>query len=69
MNFILLEHEVPREFLKVAARLEVEPDHLAKVICENFAWNPPAALVIISRLPEPARQAGVDSVSLPKPMA
>jgi hypothetical protein len=45
-----IRHEVPDTFIKAARRLKLEPDHLAKVVCEDFARNVPSRLVIISSL-------------------
>lgn len=44
-----LTHETPRKFYEVAARYGLEPEHLAKIVCEDFAEHAPPQLLIISR--------------------
>lgn len=44
-----LTHEAPRHFYEVAERYGLEPEYLAKIVCEDFAEHAPARLLIISR--------------------
>lgn len=64
--FVVIAHEVPTEFCEVAHMLKLEPEHLAKVLCEAFAMNPPERLIIVARACE---CAAADALPLLLPIA
>ncbi len=45
-----IEIEVQSRFIEVARKFQLDPDHLAKVLCEDFALRPPKTLTIISKI-------------------
>jgi hypothetical protein len=44
--------EVPVVFCELASRFLLDPPELARMLCEDFALDPPACLTIISRVAE-----------------
>lgn len=63
--FVVIAHEVPTEFCRVARMLQLEPEHLAKVLCESFANNPPARLLIVARACVETATATAAAAALP----
>jgi hypothetical protein len=42
-----IEMKVPKQFLKVARQFGIEPEHLARLLCEKFAQWPPEQIEVI----------------------